>query len=256
MPFANNQGVRIHYEVEGQGPPLVLVTGFGFGLATWRRIGLVDALRDDYRLILVDVRAHGASDKPHDPPAYRMALKVGDVTAVLDDLGVARTHYYGYSMGGIIGFGVARFAPERLASLIVGGASTYEQDPSELPPRDHPWISQLRQGLEVWLDSLGPDLKAALSQEDLDPEALIAWLSLEERAGLSDALPALTVPSLVFVGEHDPQLDDARRSAEMMRNAWFVVIPSADHVQAGVQIDLLLPHVKRFLAEVTSARQA
>ena len=61
VPYANNQGVRIHYEVEGSGPPLILHHGsFGSGL-DWREFGYTDALKQDHQLILIDARGHGAS---------------------------------------------------------------------------------------------------------------------------------------------------------------------------------------------------
>lgn len=79
MPHAWNDKVRIHYEVEGSGPPLVLQHGITQTLDAWRRAGYVDALKSRYRLILVDARGHGASDKPHDPTAYRLASRAGDI---------------------------------------------------------------------------------------------------------------------------------------------------------------------------------
>ena len=66
MTYANNQGVRIHYEVAGDGPPLVLQHGLG-GTLEVNRIAGWGALQDDYRLVLVDARGHGASDKPTIP---------------------------------------------------------------------------------------------------------------------------------------------------------------------------------------------
>ena len=128
MPYADNRGVRIHYEVEGTGPPLVLQHGFTDSIGGWRQFGYVDALKGSYRLILLDARGHGASDKPRDPAAYDMALRASDVVAVLDELGVERAHYLGYSMGGRIGFDTARLALERLRSLLIGGAHPYAVD--------------------------------------------------------------------------------------------------------------------------------
>ena len=71
MPYVSNQGVRIYYEIEGSGPPIVLAHGISGSLEDWREVGWVESLRDRYRLILVDARGHGRSDKPHDPGAYR-----------------------------------------------------------------------------------------------------------------------------------------------------------------------------------------
>jgi pimeloyl-ACP methyl ester carboxylesterase len=79
MPYATHDGVRIYYETEGSGPPLLLHAGLSMSLNDWRDFGYVNALRDDYRLILLDPRGHGQSDKPHDPIAYAYNLLVGDV---------------------------------------------------------------------------------------------------------------------------------------------------------------------------------
>jgi pimeloyl-ACP methyl ester carboxylesterase len=99
MPYANSQGVRIHYEVEGVGPPLVLQHGFTDSLQSWYDLGYVDALKPDYRLILVDARGHGASDKPHEAEAYKPECNVADIVSVLDELEISRAHFFGYSMG-------------------------------------------------------------------------------------------------------------------------------------------------------------
>ena len=73
MPYADNDGIRIHYQVEGEGPPLVLQHGFSESVVDWYEVGYVDALRSDYRLILIDARGHGASDKPHDTDSYAVS---------------------------------------------------------------------------------------------------------------------------------------------------------------------------------------
>src|SRR3712207_4870218 len=100
MPYVNNDDTRIYYEVEGAGPPLVLLHGLSDSLASWRDYGFVAGLASDYRLILIDARGHGRSDKPHDPNAYGHAQRAADVAAVLDDLAIDRAHFLGYSLGG------------------------------------------------------------------------------------------------------------------------------------------------------------
>ena len=73
MPYANNNGVKIYYQVEGSGPPLVWQHRLTDCLDTWYDIGYVKELKDSYRLILVDARAHGESDKPYEADNYRPA---------------------------------------------------------------------------------------------------------------------------------------------------------------------------------------
>ena len=121
MPYADNGSVRIYYQVEGEGPALVLQHGFTESVVDWSEAGYVEALRPDYRLILIDARGHGASDKPHDPDAYVLNRRVADVVAVLDALDIAKALFWGYSMGGWIGFGIAKYAKERVRALVIGG---------------------------------------------------------------------------------------------------------------------------------------
>ena len=114
MPYAENAGVRIHYQIGGSsGPALVLQHGLLQSIEDWYECGYVDALKPDYRLILVDARGHGASDKPHDPSEYPLEKRVDDVVAVLDATGNRKAHFWGYSMGGWIGFGLAWYPPHR-----------------------------------------------------------------------------------------------------------------------------------------------
>lgn len=72
MAYADNNGIRIHYQVEGDGPPLVLQHGYSDSLESWYEFGYVDKLKSQCQLILIDARGHGASDKPHDTaPIYQ-----------------------------------------------------------------------------------------------------------------------------------------------------------------------------------------
>ena len=81
MPYVNSNGVHIYYELEGQGPPLVLAHGGTGSLGAWRQYGYTDALRREFQLILFDARGHGRSDRPHEAVdrrnKQRLALKIG-----------------------------------------------------------------------------------------------------------------------------------------------------------------------------------
>lgn len=130
MPFVDNHGVRIHYELEGHGNPVVLQYGQYFPLDIWYEHHYVRAMKDDCRLILVDARGHGDSDKPHDPAAYQMERMASDIVAVLDALHLEKAHYMGYSSGGALGFALAQYAPQRCSALILGGTYPYSSPDS------------------------------------------------------------------------------------------------------------------------------
>jgi pimeloyl-ACP methyl ester carboxylesterase len=249
MPYAVNQGVRIHYRTEGDGPPLVLQHGFTDSLETWYEIGYVEALKPDYRLILIDARGHGASDKPHEPDAYDRERNVEDIAAVLDDLDIPRTHYFGYSMGGGIGFAIARYAPERVHSLIIGGGNPY---PPSQAGSDR-MLDALKQGAEaipsIWGIAEPPELIARLVKNDA--EALIACRTKAlQSQGFSEILSSMTMPCLLFAGEADPVCEENRRCVRAMPNVTFFSLPALGHVDALVRSDLVLPYIKQFLASM------
>src|SRR5262245_59440298 len=101
MPYLQHDGIHIYYRVEGeQGVPIVMLHGLTGSLDDFYEFGWVAGLKDDYRLILLDARGHGHSDKPHTPEAYNVELMVHDVTAVLDELEIDQAHFMGFSMGG------------------------------------------------------------------------------------------------------------------------------------------------------------
>jgi pimeloyl-ACP methyl ester carboxylesterase len=257
MPFAKNQGVKIYYEVEGDGPPLVFLYGITGSIETGRQSGYVAALKDDFHLILVDARGHGASDKSHNPEAYKLELMVADVIAVLDDLNINKAHFLGYSMGGWISLGTAKYAPERLLSLIIGGYgpmnewSTVERNA---------FLDLFNKGMNNFLEKFGemfgkwwtPEIKAIVESNDLD--ALIALVSAKDfiaLPGLEDLLPTVTVPCLFYVGEEDEGYSRQKECIARMPNASFISFPGLDHIEAGFRIDLLKPHITKFLAGVS-----
>ena len=127
MAYANNADVRIHYRVEGSGPPLVLHHWTFADLEWWYDFGYVDVLKESATLILIDSRAHGLSDKPVAPNAYDVKTRVKDVVCVLDAAGIAKAHFFGFSMGGWIGYGMAAYASQRICSFTIGGAHPYAQ---------------------------------------------------------------------------------------------------------------------------------
>jgi pimeloyl-ACP methyl ester carboxylesterase len=247
MPFANNRGVRIHYQTIGNGPPIVLQHGtFGSG-PDWIDRGYVAALQSDYQVILVDARGHGSSDKPHEPAAYDMSLRASDVVSVLDDLGLPKADYMGYSMGGWIGFGLAQYAPARFSSFIIGAAHPYAESMQPyrdlMPQSPEAFAAMMEQRLG---NVLTPTMRERLLKNDLD--ALRALT--QDRVSIADVLPSMHMPCLLFVGELDPRLAPMKQCASVLTNATMFTLPGFDHITTLWQIDTILPRLRSFLARV------
>lgn len=249
MSFAVNHGVRIHYEVEGSGPPLVLQHGFAFNLEHWYLAGIVRALERERRLILIDARGHGRSDKPHEAAAYSNANHVSDILAVLAALGIERTDYWGYSMGGWFGFGMATNFPERLRSIVITGQQPYGRivGPGMPDGRDG------RKFMEVFFKRIGvrfEDQSPIEQARFLENDCRALAIAMTDRPSMEADVARMTMPCLLMAGDRDPAFDGARRAVSAIPDCTFVHLEGFDHIETFGRADVLVPHVRRFLGEV------
>ena len=251
MPYADNHGVRIHYKVEGAGPPLILQHGTTLSSESWYQRGYVEPLKPHYQLILVDARGHGASDKPHDRAAYALPLHVGDIVAVLDDLGIEKAHYFGYSMGGRIGFGMAKYAAHRVQSLTICAAHPYAESAGAFRDVDGTDPEAFLAAMEKSVgQSIPPDMQAKIVADN-DLQALAA--SRQDRPSLEAILPTMTMPCFLFVGEEDPRYPKVQECVKHMPNATFRSFPGLNHGQSNMRSDLVVPHLMTFLHAVSTS---
>jgi pimeloyl-ACP methyl ester carboxylesterase len=262
MPYANNNGVKIYYEVEGEGPPLVLAHPLTSSLGAWRRDGYVDALRSEYRLIMFDARGHGRSDKPHEAEACSLSTMATDVLSILDDVGVTKTHYFGYSLGSRVGFWLATHHREHFRSFILAGMTPYQ-----IPTATVAIAGAMVEGLKLlstdrnaYLMRQERAIKRALTEQEKqrllaqDGEALIAvWTAWLNSPTLTDQdLNGISLPCLVYCGELDEGgfHPGAKECVNHIPNARFVSFPTLNHYQAGARSDLVLPQVREFMARI------
>ncbi len=247
MPYAVHEGVRIHYRIVGDGPPLILHHGFTQSLKRWYLCGYVEALSKDYKVIAMDPRGHGESDKPHDPAAYELTLRVKDVITVLDHLGIDRAAFWGYSNGGRIAFGLAKYWPERVSALIIGGHDPYERRIPEAARFDGKNAGSFLDILLLRLNMDASKMKPERRQELLanDFEALAA--AQQDEPSIEDVLPSMTMPCFVYSGERDPFYPQVQRCVPLIPNVTFVTLPGYDHPAAFWNSGAIVPQVVSFL---------
>jgi len=251
MPIADASGVRIHYELAGNGSPLVLLHGFVGDSSSWRHAGYLDALADRFTLILIDGR--GRSAKPHDPAMYTTQHLAADVLAVLDDLSVECAGFWGQSLGGRVGLVLAIRHPGRLRALVAG--ATRAQPVSSSPATIQAEVHAIREpgmaGVVADLETAGP-LPAWLRSVTLaaDPAAVAAgYAAMLAWRGVMEELADVRVPTLVLAGDRDPGLADLRATATGIPNARLAVLPGCGHLETFIRSDLALPVVLPFLTE-------
>jgi pimeloyl-ACP methyl ester carboxylesterase len=253
MPFATNQNVQIYYEVIGEGPPLVLQHGFFGSTVDWHEYGYVEGLQEHYTLILPDARGHGKSDKLYQPDQYRLEDYANDVAAVLDAAGIDRCHFLGYSLGGIIGFGLAQYYNARLLSLIVLDI--------------HPYPFPFDIAAELRKDIVAIFLEGTQTVESWEPyrpatEAHRARLLANDAQALLAAVHTpqvdaatigkITVPCLIVKAgaEHPEYQKLIARCAEELAQAELVTMEGFMHTDILFQGREVPPHVIDFLANV------
>jgi pimeloyl-ACP methyl ester carboxylesterase len=242
----------------------VLQHGLTSSIRRWRLCGYVDELSSDYSLILVDARGHGGSEKPHDPQAYSAELMTGDIAAVMNDLGVEKVNYWGYSMGGKIGFELTRHYASRFSSYIIGGMSPYPRTLEAEKKFAADIFAMLRLGAEE-----GPQAVISLQERTLgravstvekkrvldnDYKALFAlYQNLSSWPATDDLLSAITAPCLLYAGGRDAYHDGAREAAKHIQHAGFLSVPGLEHTETFDHSELVLPHAKKLLSNVTGA---
>jgi pimeloyl-ACP methyl ester carboxylesterase len=236
MPEAESKNASIHYEVEGSGEPVVLAHLYPRDLNSWRQAGYVEALKDKYQLILIDSRGLGKSEKDPDPNHYEAEYRAKDVVAVLDDLGIQSAHYWGYSLGGRAGWCLAKYAPERVKSLILGGVE---------PSPDNSGFAGLIQRIK---DAIANG-QAAEQFPGNDPSALAACLGgLMTDPPFEDHMSHSVIPCLLYAGTADRFYAGSRKAAlEVIPGAKFFELAELDHNQTFERSDLVVPHILDFL---------
>jgi pimeloyl-ACP methyl ester carboxylesterase len=247
MPKIDRDGVNIHYEVHGNGPPLILTHGYSSTSQMWQ--GEIEALSKHHKLVLWDMRGHGQSDYPEDPKAYSEALTVADIAALLDEIGADSAIVGGLSLGGYMSLAFYRAHPARVGALLIidTGPGFKKDDAREV------WNKRARdtadhferEGLAV-LKSASRE-RSTVSHRDASGLARAARGMLTQRdARVIEILPEIKVPSLIVVGADDaPFLAASDYMAAKIPGARKVVIPSAGHAvnidQPQAFIDAVLP---------------
>lgn len=249
--FFTRDGVKIHYQWDGtEGkPPLTLVHGVGGQLRYWDWV--VDELAPDFRILRHDQRGHGQSDKPRD----RITIDefVADLKALLDHVGLERTHLFGFSLGGLVVQAFALAHPEYIDKLIIMGS---------VAGRNAEEKARVIQRLEI-LRSLGPlghfdasvdrwftpefraahpDIMAKRREyaAQMDPDCYVAAYRVLAENDFADRLHEIRLPTLVATGEND--MGSNPRMSKLMHDK---IAGSRFHIFPGLRHNLLFEAPKQ-----------
>jgi pimeloyl-ACP methyl ester carboxylesterase len=258
--FFVSDGVKIHYIVEGQGEPVLLIHGFSANIPMqWGLPGVIKELAKEYQVIAIDNRGHGRSGKPHDVKDYGVKM-VEDSVRLLDHLKIEKAHVVGYSMGGFITGKLLATHPDRIISATLGGAGWEKPNDESMS-----FMKELAESLEAGkgigplIIRLTPAGAPKPTEEQLsgintmimltnDQKALAAVIrGMPEFAVTEETLKANKTPTLALIGALDPLKAGVDEMKPVMANLKVVVIENADHMTAFTKPEFL-GAIKPFLA--------
>jgi pimeloyl-ACP methyl ester carboxylesterase len=238
--YFHSADVSIRFVDEGEGTPVILVHGYTGTIEMWTPT--VSLLSGQFRVIALDCRGHGRSDKPRDLICYGMEM-VTDLVRLLDWLEIERAHIVGYSMGAEIALKLATAYPDRVRSLVMGGSGWSGTG-------DFENYQRLAESLER-SSSFGPIIRAMTPNGEHGPKdeevsaadkmlrgqdikALVAVArAMDKIIDVSrDELSGILVPVLGISGENDPERDNLERMAGVVPNYSMQVLDGRNHMDA------------------------
>ena len=225
-----SDGTDIAYDCAGEGPPVVLIHGFGANRnITWANTGWYQALaKAGRKLIAIDCRGHGESDKPHDPSDYDEGRMATDIIAVLAALEIPESDVVGYSMGGQLAIRFMHDAPDRVRRVVLGGLGqnyfqisrqAVENIARALTARDPSTIT----------DPLAREFRTFCEKAGDDMLAMAACIRRPRHNLSTQELRALRQKTLVVCGEDDTMAGSPEPLAKSLGDAEMLIIPKRNH---------------------------
>lgn len=221
--FTSSDGLDIHYMAVGKGTPVILIHGFTANAEDkWFKTGVAAALIKTHRVIAIDARGHGRSDKPHDPNKYGPAM-ARDVIELMDHLNIDKAHVHGFSMGGGIVTQLIAKHQNRFITASYGGSGVRETDPE--------WIAKVPADEERDNDreqAARDNLRASVYRDD---EALAAVRAYPWKEGERDIdLTKITIPVMAINGSLDRPNEKHHRMQRELKHFTAHVLPERGHL--------------------------
>lgn len=260
MAYFEHQGCRFFFEEHGEGSPVLLVHGLGSSTQDWEL--QVPALAACHRVIALDVRGHGRSDKPRQQ--YRIADFAGDVAALIEHLQLAPVHLVGISMGGMIGFQLGVDHPQLLRSLTVvnSGPEVKAKKPADYLQIAKRWTLSRLLSLDTIAKALGKMLFPKPEQAELRRKVEERWPRNDKRAylasldaiigwGVRERLSRITCPTLVISADRDyTSVAQKQAYVDELPDARLLVIADSRHATPLDQPEHFNRSLLAFLQEV------
>jgi pimeloyl-ACP methyl ester carboxylesterase len=238
--YKSFDGVKIHYEIDGTGPAVVLLHGFTGTVDSWKRTALHEALRDaGFRVVVPEMRGNGLSDKPHKPEAYEHDAEARDIIGLVRHLKIKDYAVVGYSRGSIIASRVL-LLDSRVSKAVLGGMGSDFTNPEW--PRRLMFYRALAGDPEPSLEGFMKYIK----ESGVDQLAM-AYLQKSQPSTSKAELATVAKPTLVICGDRDEDNGSSQELASFIPGAAYRRVPG-DHGSTS-KSKAFADEVMRFLTQ-------
>jgi pimeloyl-ACP methyl ester carboxylesterase len=234
MQSFTSDGVRIAFVDEGPGngqaEPVLLIHGFASSVRyNWGETGWIAFLvRNGFRVVALDNRGHGESEKLHDPKHYGAALMAEDARRLLDHLGLVRADVMGYSMGARITAFLALAHPERVRSAVLAGlAGNMVRPMAGTGPIAHALEAE---SIDAVTNATARTFRAFADRTGGDLKALAACIRASREPLTREMVARIACPVLVVAGSEDVIAGRAEDLASLIPGAKALTVPRRDHM--------------------------
>jgi pimeloyl-ACP methyl ester carboxylesterase len=251
MQKFNSAGVEIAYSDEGDGQLVLLIHGFASnGRVNWQATGWTKTLlQAGYRVVCIDNRGHGESEKLYDPASYSASLMAHDAGRLLDRLGIAKAAVMGYSMGARVAAFLTLQQPAKVSRVVFAGLA--ERMVLGVPGAEAISEGLLAENARDVKDPGARSFRIFAENTKSDLKALSACMRSSRVKIKPETLAAIQCPVLVVAGELDDVAGAVAPLVNMIPGARGLVLPKRNHMNAVGDVSYKTA-VLAFLKELNS----
>lgn len=239
MPYFHSGNVKLFYQDDGQGEPLLFLHGFTFDHRMWQ--GQLDFFSQYYRVLVLDSRGHGQSDAPE--TGYSRGHRVEDTKHLLDELKIDKVHLIGLSMGGTTAIGFALKYPERLKSMVLVSTGAAGHSPGKkiqildeiaktkgIEAAKEKWLEWIL----VWFNKRDPEI-GRLIKKMVNEHSGAIWVDpmrgKYQRTIDVENVHKISTPTLIVAGQLDRLFVElSEKLHQEIKNSQLILLENAGHM--------------------------
>lgn len=226
--YTEVNGIKMYYEIHGEGKPLVLLHGGGSTIQTTFG-NVLPMLAQKYKIIAVELQAHGHTSDRNAPETFQQ--DADDVTTLLQQLNISKASFFGFSNGGTTALQIAIRHPEVVDKLMIA-SGVYQREgliPGFFEMMQHATLANMPKPLQDAFLKINPDTNALLTMHNKDRDRMIAFTDISD-----DDLKSIKSPALIINADKDVITNEhALKMSKVIPNAALMILPGVHGAYLG-----------------------